>query len=71
MTYGYYRAEIIGAMSSVVLIWGLTIWLLKEAIDRMTNQELVDPKIMLITACLGFGFNLIMMKVLHGGHSHG
>jgi zinc transporter 2 len=37
MTYGYYRAEIIGAMSSVVLIWGLTIWLLKEAIDRMTN----------------------------------
>ena len=26
-SYGYHRAEILGAMSSVLIIWGLTIWL--------------------------------------------
>lgn len=32
MSYGYHRAEIIGALGSVILIWGLTIWLIWEAI---------------------------------------
>jgi len=34
-SYGYHRAEIIGALVSVVLIWGLTIWLLVEAVERL------------------------------------
>ena len=32
MSYGYHRAEIIGALGSVMLIWGLTLWLIWEAI---------------------------------------
>lgn len=36
---GYYRAEIVGAMSSVILIWGLTIWLVYEAIGRVVRPE--------------------------------
>lgn len=35
MSYGYHRAEIIGALGSVVFIWGLTIWLLWEALMRL------------------------------------
>ena len=35
LTYGYHRAEVVGALCSVILIWGLTIWLLYEAIKRM------------------------------------
>ena len=30
MSYGYHRAEVIGALVSVNLIWGLTIWLFYE-----------------------------------------
>lgn len=32
MSYGYHRAEIIGALGSVMLIWGLTLWLIWEAV---------------------------------------
>ena len=35
LNIGYYRAEIIGALSSVILIWGLTIWLLIRTINRI------------------------------------
>lgn len=36
-TYGWSRAEIIGALASVILIWALTLWLVVEAIDRIQN----------------------------------
>ena len=39
LSYGYHRAEVIGALASVVLIWALTIWLLVEAVHRIVNPE--------------------------------
>ena len=41
LTYGYVRAEIIGALTSVILIWGLTLWLIYEAILRVITQPAV------------------------------
>ena len=35
MSYGYHRAEVIGALASVILIWGLTAVLIYEAIIRL------------------------------------
>ncbi|CAD8113490.1 unnamed protein product [Paramecium sonneborni] len=75
MSFGYHRAEVIGALASIVLIWGLTILLLYEATQRIINKTLVtNPLIMLITAGFGLFCNLVMAKVLHsspsGGHSH-
>lgn len=32
MSYGFVRAEILGALASIILIWGLLIWLFIEAI---------------------------------------
>jgi zinc transporter 2 len=31
MSFGYHRAEVIGALGSIILIWGLTILLFYEA----------------------------------------
>ena len=31
-TYGYHHADVIGALASIMLIWGLLIWLLAEAV---------------------------------------
>lgn len=71
MSFGYHRAEVIGASLSVLLIWGLTIWLLSEAVNRFINPEEVDGLIMLIVAGAGLLSNIVMGKVLHshGGHS--
>ena len=38
LTYGYHRAEIVGALTSVILIWGLTCWLIYAAIMRIINK---------------------------------
>ena len=75
MSFGYHRAEVIGALASIVLIWGLTILLLYEATERMIKKILVtNPLIMLITAGFGLICNLVMAKVLHsspnGEHNH-
>ena len=74
MSYGYHRAEIIGALVSVVLIWALTVWLLYEATLRVINIPVVNGLIMIVIAIIGFSFNVIMGLVLaHQGiaHSHG
>jgi len=74
LSYGYHRAEVIGALGSIVLIWGLTIVLLYEATMRIINKSVVtEPLFMLITAVFGLVCNLCMAKVLHSapGHSHG
>jgi len=76
MSFGYHRAEVIGALVSVNIIWGLTLWLFYEATMRMFSNEPVDGLVMLITAVLGFFFNIIMGLILsyqgidHSMHSH-
>ena len=74
MSYGYHRAEIIGALVSIVLIWALTLWLLYEATLRIISPPQVDGFIMLIISIIGFSFNVIMGIVLTKSgvpHSHG
>ena len=66
-TFGYQRAEVIGAMTSVIVIWILTVFLIMEAIDRFYNPTEINAKYMLITAIFVLFCNLIMIKVLHSG----
>ena len=75
--YGYDRAEVLGALISVIILWVLTTILVLLAIERIANNHLeVEADTMLITAGAGVGFNIIMAIVLHLGsaghaHSHG
>lgn len=73
-SFGYHRAEIIGAFCSVLLIWVLTVMLLIEAIERIQDPQPIDGKIMFIIASAGLGVNIAMGFILHQaghGHSHG
>ncbi|TKR87609.1 hypothetical protein L596_011981 [Steinernema carpocapsae] len=73
-SYGLLRAEILGALVSIVLIWILTGVLVYMAIMRIVNGDYeVGADIMLITAGIGVAFNIIMGLVLHfgkAGHTH-
>ena len=71
LSFGYARAEILGALASILLIWGLLIFLFIEAIDRFIVRPEVNGEIMLITACIGLVCNLINIFLLHGCGSHG
>ena len=69
MSFGYHRAEIIGAILSLTFLWGITIWLLFAAYDRLLAPPKIQENIMLVTAVGGLIFNIIQMTIL-GGHDH-
>ena len=69
MSFGYHRAEIIGTILSLAFLWGITIWLLFAAYDRLFAPPEIQENIMLVTAVAGLIFNIIQMTIL-GGHDH-
>lgn len=69
-SYGFHRAEILGAVMSVLLIWILTGILLSEAIERIKKPVDINAPVMLITSSLGLVVNLVVLFVLGGHHSH-
>jgi zinc transporter 2 len=66
-----HRAEVLGALLSISIIYILTGVLLAEAVERLMNPAAVNSLIMLITASVGIGFNIVLMIVLGGDHAHG
>ncbi|XP_003739244.1 zinc transporter 2 isoform X2 [Galendromus occidentalis] len=77
MSFGWHRAEVIGALTSVLLIWVVTGILVFIAIERVLYKEYeIDSTVMLATAGVGVVVNIIMGCALHHGglphgHSHG
>jgi zinc transporter 2 len=65
MSFGYHRAEILGALASIILIWGIIIYLTIEAIHRVMNPQPIDGEIMLITSVVGLLCNFISMFTLY------
>uniref|UniRef100_M4BUI4 Cation efflux protein cytoplasmic domain-containing protein n=1 Tax=Hyaloperonospora arabidopsidis (strain Emoy2) TaxID=559515 RepID=M4BUI4_HYAAE len=77
LSFGFQRAEVIGAVTSVLVIWVLTGVLVYAAVERFLAclqpdpKELVNGKLMFIVACIGLFVNLMLMQILGHGHSHG
>uniref|UniRef100_A0AC34Q4B9 Uncharacterized protein n=2 Tax=Panagrolaimus sp. JU765 TaxID=591449 RepID=A0AC34Q4B9_9BILA len=73
-SFGYGRAEVLGALASIVLIWILTGSLVYVAIERIVHQDYdVDADYMLITSGVGVLFNIMIGAILFFGkaeHSH-
>ncbi|KAL4716004.1 hypothetical protein ACJJTC_003793 [Scirpophaga incertulas] len=79
MSYGYKRAEVLGAMVSVLLIWILTGVFVYVAATRLRSGEYhIKPDIMMVVSGCGVAFNVVLALVLHGcasgiahHHTHG
>lgn len=61
MTFGYRRAEIICAVTSVLGIWMMTMFICYFAIQRLFSQAVyeIDTDTMLIIAVLGIFINIV------------
>ncbi|XP_041450777.1 uncharacterized protein LOC111078999 [Drosophila obscura] len=69
LNFGWYRAEVIGAMISVYFIWvitGILVWLAAQRL--WAGEHVVDAEIMLITSAVAILFNVIMAIQLNHGH---
>ncbi|XP_036950077.1 zinc transporter 8 [Acanthopagrus latus] len=75
LSYGWHRAEILGALLSVWTIWLVTGVLVYLAVERLISDDYtIEGTIMLITSGCAVLANIIMALTLHQsghGHSHG
>ncbi|XP_068189337.1 proton-coupled zinc antiporter SLC30A2-like [Antennarius striatus] len=77
LNFGWHRAEILGALLSIVSIWLVTGILVYLAVERLiSNNYTIKGTIMLITSGCAVLANIIMAFTLHQsshghGHSHG
>lgn len=58
-SFGWHRAEVIGTLISISVIWIITVWLVAEATKRFFQPPKVLGGIMLVVAIMGLFFNLI------------
>ena len=63
-TFGYHRFEVLGALASIFIIWGLTVWLLMAAVWRIKHPNPIVGFLMVCIAAGGLLFNIIMNRVL-------
>ena len=63
-TFGYHRFEVLGALASILIIWGLTVWLLMAAVWRIKHPNPIVGFLMVCIAAGGLLFNIIMNRVL-------
>ncbi|KAK0729299.1 cation efflux protein [Apiosordaria backusii] len=72
-SYGWVRAEILGAFFNAVFLIALCVSIVLEAVARFVDPPPIsNPQLILIVGCMGLASNLVGFVVLGGhGHSHG
>ncbi|RAH51031.1 putative di-, tri-valent inorganic cation transporter [Aspergillus brunneoviolaceus CBS 621.78] len=74
LSFGWQRAQLLGAFFNGVLLLGLGISVFLQSIERFISIERVEnPKLMFIMGSIGLGLNLISATFLHAqpvAHSH-
>ncbi|NXT43130.1 ZNT8 protein, partial [Pelecanoides urinatrix] len=75
LTFGWHRAEILGALMSMIIIWMVTGVLTYLASMRLLHPGYdIDATVMLITSACAVLANILLSLILHQtghGHSHG
>lgn len=66
-TYGYYRVEILAALTNAVVLIGLSFSILYEASERLRHPPEVASQWMLLVAALGLAVNIAGVFILRGG----
>lgn len=66
-TYGYYRVEILAAMTNAVVLIGISLYILYEAYERFRNPPEVQSSGMLAIASIGLVINIVGVLVLRSG----
>ncbi len=66
-TFGLQRVEILAALSNGLLLVGIAVWVLIQAVQRWSEPEQVDSDLMLGVAVVGAVANTAGLLILRGG----
>lgn len=77
-TFGWIRAEVMGALVNAVFLTALCFTIILEAIERFTSPHVIEsPQVVIGVGAAGLLVNLLGLCLFHGhtnsghGHSHG
>ncbi|GAA6070053.1 zinc transporter 1 [Tachysurus ichikawai] len=75
-TFGWIRAEVLGALVNAVFLTALCFTILLEAVERYTEpHEIENPRVVVWVGVAGLVVNVLGLLLFHGyaghGHSHG
>jgi cobalt-zinc-cadmium efflux system protein len=68
-TYGSYRAEVFASGFTVLLMLGVAVYVVVEAVSRIGAGVTVATGPMLLVGALGLGVNIVCLVLLRGGAS--
>jgi cobalt-zinc-cadmium efflux system protein len=66
-TFGLYRLEILAALANAVLLLGVGVYVLVEAIMRLRDPETIESGLMLALAIVGLLVNVVAVALLREG----
>lgn len=66
-TWGYLRAEVIAAAAQALLLLGVAVFVVVEAIRRIADAPELPPFELLVFASVGLAGNLVALVILSGG----
>ena len=69
-TFGFRRAEILAAFTNAMGLVILAIWIVMEAIERLSDPRPIQDQILLAVALAGLAVNVAGLMLLRG-HAHG
>lgn len=76
-SYGYGRAEVIGAFINGLTMLAIVVWIAVEAVSRVFHPLPIAGGTVMVVAAIGLAVNLLVLWVLtrggagHDGHGHG
>jgi cobalt-zinc-cadmium efflux system protein len=65
-TYGYLRWEILAALVNGAALFGISAWIVVEAVQRVQHPEPIRADLFLAVAAAGLAVNVASMLLLHG-----
>ncbi|HEX7035099.1 MAG TPA: cation diffusion facilitator family transporter [Pseudomonadales bacterium] len=70
LSYGYHRYQVLATFINGLLLWGLIVWILLEAWQRLHAPEGMRPLPALAVAFVGLLVNVVAYRWLHHGHDN-
>lgn len=65
-TFGFRRFPVLAAFVNGLTLFAIVVWIVVEAIGRLSHPEPIEPNLMLWVAVAGLAVNVIAFVVLHG-----
>ena len=69
-TYGFARAEVIGALINVLFMLGVVVWIVIAAVERLANPQAVGGVTVMIVAFIGLLVNIAVAWILMRGEKN-